>query len=236
MAKKHVCITVLMRPPHARVPRDAVRVDREHAQTLGEDRLLDLARQSIPELVGWVRRVEKEGRTVRSPIEHVETFEETELVTGDEPCLPDQVARLDRSRTESQMGHRCGAGLLRVVDEIALDVSVGVVADDLDRVLVGAHGAVGSESVEHRAHDVRRFDVEVLVVGQREMGDVVDDADGERRPRRLALELIEDRDGHRRGELLARQPEAPADQPRCGSERRRVPTAPRIAASRRRRR
>ena len=41
------------------------------------------------------------------------------------------------------------AGLLGVVGEVALRVHVGVVADDLDGVLVGADGTVGTQAVEH---------------------------------------------------------------------------------------
>jgi hypothetical protein len=69
------------------------------------------------------------------------------------------------------------ARLLRVVDEVALDEAVGLLADDLDRALVRADRAVGPEAVEHGAHDVVLLDVEARVDGQREMRDVVDDSD-----------------------------------------------------------
>ena len=71
-----------------------------------------------------------------------------------------------------------GAGLLRVVDEVALGVVVGVLADDLDGVLVGAHGAVGAEAEEQRA-DGLRLRWRSSGRRQRGVGDIVDDADGE---------------------------------------------------------
>ena len=47
-----------------------------------------------------------------------------------------------------RLADRVGAGLLGVVDEVALGAVRRVVADDLDGVLVGADGAVGAEAVE----------------------------------------------------------------------------------------
>jgi hypothetical protein len=64
----------------------------------------------------------------------------------------DQVGGADRLGAEAQVRGGHGAGLLGVVDEVALGVVFGVFgADDLDGVLVGAHGAVGAEAVEEGA-------------------------------------------------------------------------------------
>jgi hypothetical protein len=57
------------------------------------------------------------------------------------------------------------AGLLRVVHEVALGEVVGLLADDLDGVLVGADRAVGTETEEEAAEDVVAGDVEVVVHG-----------------------------------------------------------------------
>ena len=66
-------------------------------------------------------------------------------------------------RIGARLERRCdtviGARLLGVVDEVALHVKVGLVADDLDRVLVGADRAVGAEPVEDRRRHVGRLDV-----------------------------------------------------------------------------
>ena len=49
---------------------------------------------------------------------------------------------------EAQVADGHAAGLLGVVLEVRLNVLVGVVADDLDGVLVGAHGAVAAQAPE----------------------------------------------------------------------------------------
>ena len=69
-------------------------------------------------------------------------------MAGQEVGLPHEVGLLDRLRAEAEVGDRVGAGLLGVVEEVALGGVGGVVADDLDGVLVGAHGAIGAEAVE----------------------------------------------------------------------------------------
>jgi hypothetical protein len=76
-------------------------------------------------------------------------------------AVPDQVGRANGPRAEPQV--RCGdrAGLLRVVDEVALREVLGLLADDLDRVLVRADGAVGPETDENAAADFRRLKVEI---------------------------------------------------------------------------
>ena len=112
--------------------------------------LLHLARQPLPDLVGRVGRVQQEDRPVRRVLEHVDPFQELELMAGDEPGLRDQIGRPDRTRARAQVGDRRRARLLGVVDEVALHVQIGLFPDDLDRVLVGADGAVGAEAVEQR--------------------------------------------------------------------------------------
>ena len=80
----------------------------------------------------------------------------------DEIRAGDQIGRADRLRAEAQMRHRHRAGLLRVIDEIALRVIVRLLADDLDGIFVRADRAVGTEAVEQRADDVGRFRGEIL--------------------------------------------------------------------------
>ena len=75
-------------------------------------------------------------------LDHVELVEVGGVVARDEVRLGDVVGGLDRGVAEAQMADRDTAGLLGVVLEVRLDLFVRVVADDFDRVLVGADGAV----------------------------------------------------------------------------------------------
>ena len=70
----------------------------------------------------------------------------------DEVRALNQVRALDWTRTKTQVryGHR--AGFFRVVDKVALRVVWSFFTDDLDRVLVGAHGAVSAQPPEDGAH------------------------------------------------------------------------------------
>ncbi len=107
-----------------------------------------LAGQLVPDLVGAEGAVEEEHGAGRGGLEHVELLEEDEGVAGHEVRRGDEVGGADGLGPEAQVGDRDGAGLLGVVDEVALGVVGRVLADDLDGVLVGAHGAVRAEAVE----------------------------------------------------------------------------------------
>ena len=120
MAKKQVCMIVLMRPPMPASRGDLVGVDHVEPQLLLDDLLLHLARQLVPDLVRPERGVQQERRRRARVLEHVEFLEEVELVARDEVALliryAERIGRGPKRRCEIVIG----AGLLGVVDEVAL--------------------------------------------------------------------------------------------------------------------
>ena len=164
---------------------DPAGVDRVHVDVLGEDLLLHRARQRIPHLVRRARTVEQQRRAVCRGAEHVDPVEQPELVAADEAGLLHEVGSADRLRPEAEVRDGLRAGLLRVVDEVALRVQA-LVAEDLDRVLVRADRPVRAEAEEDRAHRLGRLDVECRVVVEARHRDVVIDADREPAPRPLS--------------------------------------------------
>ncbi len=201
---------------HARAARDLVGVDHVKAQALVPDLRLDFARQVLPDLGRPMGAVEEKDRAWGCPPEHVDLLEEMELMTADEVGVRDQVGGADRLRPEAQVGDRARARLLGIVDEVALGVEGRVVADDLDRVLVGADGAIGAEPEEHGARGGLWLDVEGGVMGQAGAADIVADADREMVLRPLLAELVQHRLDHGGRELLGREPVTAADRPRRG--------------------
>ncbi len=218
-------------PAHAGAVADLVAVDHVEADLLRDDLALDLDREMVPDLVGAVRGVQEENGAGSREIEDVVLLEEPELVAGDEARGPDEVGGADRLRTEAQVRDRDPARLLRVVDEVALGEVVGLLADDLDRVLVRADGAVRAEAEEDGSRHGGRLGVEGGVPRQGEMRHVVDDADGEAALRLLLAQLVEDSLDHRGRELLGGEPVAPADDLRF-DRKRRGPVFPRVAKDR----
>ena len=197
----------------ADLARDPAGVDRVHVDVLGEDLLLHRARERLPHLVRRARAVEQQRRAVRRGAEHVDPVEQPELVAADEARLLHEVGRADRLRPEAEVRDRLRAGLLRVVDEVALRMQA-LVPEDLDRVLVRADRPVRAEAEEDRAHRLGRLDVERRVVVEARPGDVVLDADREPAPRPLSRQLGEHARNHARRELLRGQAVAAADDPR----------------------
>ena len=101
------------------------------------------------------------------------------LMATDEIGLGDQIGRADRLRPETKVRNGDRAGFLRVIHEITLGMVAGVLADDLDRVLVGPDGAVGTQPVKQRPKNARWLDREGRIVIKAQTGDIVADADGE---------------------------------------------------------
>ena len=78
---------------------------------------------------------------------------------------------------EAQVADGDAAGLLGVILEVGLDVLVGMVADDLDGVLVGANGAVAAQTPELALDGAGRSNAGNGLLLQRQVGDVIHDAD-----------------------------------------------------------
>ena len=123
IAKKQVCMIVLMRPAMPASVATAIGVDHVEPDALADEVLLHRARQLVPDLVGTERAVEQEHRAVDRLAQHVDALDELELVAGDEPGALHEVGRADRPRPEAQVRRRARAGLLRVVDEEPLRVA-----------------------------------------------------------------------------------------------------------------
>jgi hypothetical protein len=98
------------------------------------------------------------------------------------------------------------AGLFGVVLEICLHVFVGVVADDLDGVLVGAHGAVAAQTPELCGYGARRRGVRRAFFIQGQVGHIVVDAHGEAAAGLVLFKLPVDREYIRRGRVLGARP------------------------------
>ena len=113
-----------------------------------------------------------------------------------------QVGAADGLVAETQVGNGYAARFLGVVGEVALRVLIGVVADNLDAVLVRADGAVGAETVELAGNGGGVSHVDFLFDGERRVGDVVEDTNGEVVLLALVHILVYGVD-HRRIEFLA---------------------------------
>ena len=162
-------------PAHAGVARHLVGVDGVELDLLGDDVLLRLLRQSRPHALLAGLAVEQQDSAGLDHLGHVELLDKVRLMAGHEVGLFYQIGGVDGLLAEAQVRGGGGAGLFRVVNEVALGPVVRFLADDLDAVLVGAHGSVGAESVEHAADGAFFIEQPVFVVLEVVAGDIVDD-------------------------------------------------------------
>ena len=130
-------------------------------------------------LIGGPYAVEQEGAALFEVGEHVVTQHIGRVVARHEVRLIDEVGAADGLVAEAQVGDGYAARLLGVVGEVALRVLVGVVADDLDAVLVGADGAVRTETVEFAGDGRGMRDIDLFLDGKRSAGHIVEDTHGE---------------------------------------------------------
>ena len=168
-----------MREPMPAVLRDLVGVDGVELRFLGDELRLHFARQMVPDFILAKRTVHQEHAARHQRAQHVVALQENPLVAGDEVRLRNQVAGVNRLRSEAQVRDRHRAGFLRIVNKISLPVVVGVFADDLDGILVRAHRAVRAQAIKQRAHHAVGFGRERRIVVEAGVVDVVLNADGE---------------------------------------------------------
>src|ERR1017187_4089867 len=201
---------------HASVLRDLVGVDGVEFRLLGDELRLYFPRQVVPQFIFPKRTVDQEYASRYQSAEHVVTLKENPLVAGDEVRFGHQITGVDGLRSEAQVRNRHRAGFFRVVNKVSLPVIVGVLADDLDGVLVSAHRAVRAETIEQSADHAVRLGRERGIIVEAGVADVVLNANREVIFRLallqvVLLQIIKDGLHHRRSEFLGRQAVASAD-------------------------
>ena len=112
-------------------------------------------------------------------------------MTCNEVSLGDVVRRLDGLIAETKVRNGNAAGLLGVILEVCLDVLIGMVADDLDRVLVCTDRTVAAETPELAADRAFGSGIRSMLFVEREVGHVIDDTDGEAVLRFIGFEVFE---------------------------------------------
>ena len=196
---------------HADLRRQIDGVDGVELDVLLGEQLLHGSRQLGVELLIAPLAVEQERAAVLEGGDHVVLRHIRRVVAGGEVGRVDLVRGLDRRLAKAQVGNGQAAGLLGVVGEIRLSVHVGVVADDLDGVLVRADGAVRAETIELAGDRALRSGVEDLAHRQAGVGHIVHDAHGEVVLRGVQLQVVEDSLDMGRRELLGAQAVTAAD-------------------------
>ena len=127
------------------------------------------------------------------------------VVAGHEVSLVDVVGAADGLVAETQMADGHAAGLLGVILEVCLNILVGMVADDLDGVLVSTDSTVAAQTPELALLGASSCgDGSGLDFRQRQEGDVIGDTQSEALLGLILLQLLEQsKDGGRRGILAA---------------------------------
>ena len=140
---------------------------------------LYLTRQMLVKLLLCPLAVEQESSARLDVVDDVVLGDVRLVVASYEVSLIDEVGRLDRSLAESEVRNRYAAGLLGVISEVSLSIQVGVVTDDLDRVLVCTNSTVSAQTPELAGSSALGSGVELALALERKICNVVIDADSE---------------------------------------------------------
>ena len=164
---------------HADLGSQADGVDIIEARFFQGQLLLHVGGQAFFHFLSRPGAVEQEDAALLECVDHVVSRDIGGVMAGDEVREVDLIGRLDGGLAKAQVGDGQAAGFLGVIGEVALRVQVGVIADNLDGVLVGADGAVAAQAVELAAHGARGRGVQTGAKGQAGMGHVILNAHGE---------------------------------------------------------
>ena len=154
--------------------------------------------------------VEQEYTTLLERTEHVIAPNVGGVVTGNKVGMVDEPGHIQRTLAEAKVADGDTAALLGVVGEVSLCIEIGVVADDLDGVLVCSDGTVRTKTPEHAGNDTSGRDVDRLTHRDGATGHVVIDTDGEV-AECLACKVIIDSLCMGGSEVLAGETEAATD-------------------------
>ena len=154
--------------------------------------------------------VQEEHAAVLDIVHHVVVRDVRRVVARHEIRLVDEVGGFDGLVPEPQVRNGKTARLFGIVEEIALRVLVGMVADNLDGVFVRADRAVAAQAVELAAHSALGRGVDKLGEIERRVGYVVGNADSEVVFGRFGGEAFVHRVDHGRIEFLRAQAVATA--------------------------
>src|SRR5579862_7113541 len=112
------------------------------------------------------------------------------------------------------MRDRDRSRLLRVIHEVALGIVIGILSDNLDRVLVCTYGPIGTEAIKQGANRAWVFSRELGIIVEAGVRNIVANPDRKVILGSGFLDFIEDGFRHRWGKFLRCQTIAAPDDPR----------------------
>ena len=179
-------------------------VNEIHADVVLNNITLCLCREVMRELFGIPLAVYEEGSAGFDVAYHLKTLGNIRgVVARHEVCLGDIVRRANPVIAEAQVADGDTTGLLGVILEIRLNVLVGMVADDLDGVLVGTNRTVATNTPELALDGSFGCGIgSIRIFGQRQVGNIIHNTDRKLMARLILLELFKDSECGRRRRIF----------------------------------
>ena len=111
-------------------------------------------------------------------------------MAGNKVGLVDVIGTLDGLIAETKVGNSNTTGLFRVILEVCLNIFVGVVTDNFNRVFVSTNGTVTAKTPEFAFNGAFCCGVGSGFLFERKAGNIIVDTNGELRLRSILLKFI----------------------------------------------
>ncbi len=194
---------------------DLGRVDDIEVQMLPADNGFHMVRDALDGLLLVPEAVQQQGAAILDTLEDIVLLQVGGNVAGHEVRSRYQVRSLDGQVTETQVRAGVTAGFLGIVVKVSLAVFGRMATDDLDGVLVGTHGTVGTQAIELALGGAFLHDGNLALDRERLEGNIVHDTDGEVLLGLFHLQVVEHGDDLGRRGVLGRQTIASTDDQRA---------------------
>ena len=158
---------------------DLCSIDDVELGLLEGEHALHCARELGGDLLGLPGSVEDESSVLLERREHVVLVDVVSEVACDVVSELDEISGLDLLLAETKMACGDTSRLVGIIGKVTLDVHVGVVADDLDGVVVGTDSSIRAKTPEHALGGALRDRVDLTSDREREVSDIILDTDGE---------------------------------------------------------
>ena len=173
-------------------------------ELLGGDVALHGVGEVLLELLDGVPGgVEDEGTGLSDVAEHVELSDVGGVGAGDVVGVLDEVLGGDGLGAETHVGDGETTGLVGIEDGVGLGVQRGVLGDELDGLLGGTDGTIGTVTPEDALLDVVTEGLDGGAVLEGGVAEIIVHTDGEALLGGGGLEVVVDGLGHGGGEVLA---------------------------------
>ena len=131
----------------------------------------------LNQLFGGPNRIQQERTVLTNSAQHIVHVQIGLNMTSHEIGRIHQICRANRRIAETQVRTGETSRLFRIVGEIGLTIFIGIVTDNLYRVLVSTYRTIGSQTIKFSLEDTFATQCQFFFRRKRRESDIIDNTD-----------------------------------------------------------